>query len=174
MTTYYTFQNPVLSSAPMDVTHRIPDAKFASTLIEDIQAELSVPREPVHPQCCTLPPPCKTWIQFKPELSDCPTTYMSWKEATNGKVSGFEVGQKDSRIWVGSLNPMHYRRGQVSGALWPAESTQGHIRDRQLFAQYLQSTLYENSSPDLKRIDRIQDSYGAMVHRGIPIQYTSF
>jgi hypothetical protein len=174
MTAYYGINRPVLSSASMDVTHRVPDSKYSSTLAADMRQQLSTPNEPHMPACCIDPQPCKTWVQFKPEFSQCPTTFVTWKEATGGQVNGFEIGQKDSRIWVASLNDLQYRRGLVSGAQWEAESTRPHIRNRQIFAQYLQSTLYPNSSPDVKRIDRVADSYGALLHQYGKPQYTSF
>lgn len=173
MSAYYSFDHPLMSTAAMDVTHRSPDSKFGPSLIHDMRKQLSEPSLSETP-CCTKPQPCKTWVQWKPELSECPTTFVSWSDATGGKVKGFEIGQKDSRIWVASLDDLHYRRSLVSGALWEAESTRGHIRDRQLFAQYLQSTLYPNSSPDLKRIDNVGESYGVMLHRYGRPQYTSF
>lgn len=173
MSAYYSFDRPVLSTAAMDVTHRLPDSQLKPSLLQDMRQQLSAPPLDVTP-CCTKPQPCKTWVQWKPELSDCPTTYVSWSEATGGKVKGFEIGPKDSRIWVASLNDLQYRRSLVSGAEWAAESTRGHIRDRQLFAQYLQSTRYPNASPDVKRIANVGESYGAISHRYGKPQYTSF
>jgi hypothetical protein len=170
---YYGLHHPLLSAAIPEVLNRVPDADYKQTIINDIRKQFQEPEIDLTP-CCVKSQPCKTWIQWKPELSDCPQTYVSWSEATNGKVHGFEVGQKDSRIWVASLDPMRYNRGILTGARWPAESTQGHIRNRQAFAQYLQSTLYPNASPDLKRIDRVEDSYGVMLHRYGKPQYTSF
>lgn len=173
MSAYYSFNHPLLSTAAMDVTHRLPDSQYEPSLIHDMRQQLTTSPLNETP-CCIRPQPCKTWVQWKPELSECPITYVSWNEATNGKVKGFEIGQKDSRIWVANLDDLKYRRSLVSGAEWPAESTRGHIRDRQLFAQYLQSTLYPNSSPDLKRISNVGESYGAMLHRYGRPQYTSF
>jgi len=173
MSAYYSFDHPLLSTAAMDVTHRVPDAQFEPTLVQDMRTQLSEPRRPATP-CCTQPQPCHTWVQWKPELSECPTTYVSWRDATNNQVKGFEVGQKDSRIWVASLDDLQYRRSLVSGAEWWAPSTQGHIRNRQLFAQYLQSSYYKPSSPDLKRIGNVGESYGVLLHRYGRPQYTSF
>jgi hypothetical protein len=170
---YYGLNHPLISSAAPEVSHRVPDSQFASSIISDIQKELSTPPQEYTP-CCVKPQPCKTWIQWKPELSECPQTFVSWSDATNGKVRGFEVGAKDSRIWVADLDALHYRRSLVSGAEWAAESTQSHIRNRQAFAQYLQSTLYPNSSPDVKRIGRVEDAYGVILHRYGNPQYTSF
>ena len=177
MSAYYSFQKPLLTPAPMDVNHRIPDSRYKSILAQTMADELNTPvpdRGQQIPQTCELPQPCKTWIQFKPELSECPATFVSWKEATNGKVNGFEIGQKDSRIWVASLDDLMYRRSMVSGAIWESESTKPHIRNRQLFAQYLQSTMYPTSSPHEKRIDSIRDSYGVLLHQYGRPQYTSF
>jgi len=176
MSAYYSFQKPLLTSAPMDVRHRVPDNQFKSILAQTMSDELNTPVNTYqqNAQTCEYPQPCKTWIQFKPQLSECAATFVSWKDATDGRVDGFEIGQKDSRIWVASLNNLMYRRSMVSGAEWEAESTKPHIRNRQLFAQYLQSTLYPNSSPHEKRIDNINDSYGVLLHRYGKPQYTSF
>ena len=175
MSAYYGFQKQLYSAAPMDVNKRIPDNKFKSILAQTMLDELNTPVNPYpQPQTCEFSQPCKTWIQFKPTLSECPASFVSWKDATNGKYTGFEVGQKDSRIWVASLNDLMYRRSMVSGAIWEAESTKPHIRNRQLFAQYLQSTQYPNSSPHEKRVENIRDSYGVILHQYGKPQYTSF
>jgi hypothetical protein len=175
MSAYYGFQKPLYSSAPVDVNRRIPDNNFKSILAQTMSDELNTPTDLYpQPQTCELPQPCKTWIQFKPELSECPASFVSWKDATDGKHIGFEIGQKDSRIWVADLDALMYRRSMVSGAIWEAESTKPHIRNRQIFAQYLQSTLYPNSSPHEKRIEGIRDSYGVLLHQYGKPQYTSF
>jgi hypothetical protein len=175
MSAYYSFQKPLLTSAPMDVEHRIPDNNYKSILEHTMADELNTPKNHYsNAQTCEFPQPCKTWIQFKPTLSECAATFVSWKDATNGRVNGFEIGQKDSRIWVASLDDLMYRRSMVSSAQWEAESTKPHIRNRQLFAQYLQSTLYPNSSPHEKRIESIRDSYGVLLHQYGKPQYTSF
>lgn len=173
MTTWYGFQKPELSADPMNVTERVPDEDFSATIKDQVQQQFDSPKVNFIP-CCTKTQPCPTWIQFKPQLGECPTTFMSWGELTNGQYESFEVGQKDSRIWVGSLQAPAYNRRLISGAEWEAESTRGHIRARQGFAQYLQSTLFPNTSPHEKSISRVADSYGAIVHRMGPPQFTTF
>jgi len=170
---YYGLNHPLYSAAIPEVLNRVPDIDYKQSIINEMRQQLTEPEVNIT-QCCVKSQPCKTWIQWKPEFSDCPQTFVSWSDATNGKIQSFEIGQKDTRIMVATLDPILYNRGILTGAEWPAESTQGHIRNRQAFAQYLQSTLYPNSSPDVKRIDRVQDSYGAILHRYGKPQYTSF
>ena len=214
MSVYYSFQHPSYTPQAMDPTHRVPDALFKPTLEAQMRDQMNSPTYELTPTC-TMPPPCRTWIQFKPELSECPTTFVHWNNVltntslsrpntkypqdlpmnqkqishpsvapSSGAVVGnvpstyvdLEIGQKDSRIWVADLNPVHYNRGLISSAEWWPEATKPHIRNRQLFAQYLQSTMYKKSSPNEKRIDRVEDSYAVMRHKFGPngIQYTSF
>jgi hypothetical protein len=175
MTTYHSFQSKEFDREMMDPNQRVEDHQFIPILKSEIQNQFNQPRVE-YTNCCTRPQPCHTWIQYKPQLSECPITYLSWAEATHGKVTGAEIGKKDSRIWVADLNPMHYNRALIDGSIWWAESTKPHIRNRQAFAQYLQSTLYPQSSPHEKKISRIEDAYAVLTHKFGPnvIQYTSF
>lgn len=174
MSAYYGFQRPVVSTAPPDVTRRVPDGKFSSTLVADMRAAWETPGPPTVIPTCQSPQPCQTWVQFKPQLSECGPTFVSWREATQGQVPGVEIAPRDSKQWIADLNEMHYRRALVSGAIWEAESTRSHIRNRQLMAQYLQSTLYPQSSPHEKRLDGVRDAYGVLVRQYGAPQYTSF
>jgi len=175
MSAWYGFNHTQFNPSMMDPTKRVPDQAFNFTLTQQAQQAFSTPQEEIVP-VCVKEPPCKTWIQWKPQLSECGPTFLSWHQLTDGKVNGYEVGEKDTRIWVANLNPGHYSRGLISSAEWWNESTTPHIRNRQLFAQYLQSTLYPNYSPHEKKINHIGDSYAALRHRFGPngIQYTSF
>jgi hypothetical protein len=175
MSAYYSFHHPKFSPAEMDPNKRLPDAKFAPSLAQQMHDSLNV--QPVnYIPCCTKPEPCQTWIQYKPEYSGCAPTWVSWADATGGKIHNVEIGEKDSRIWVANLSPLHYWRAVTTGAEWTAESTEPHIRNRQLFANYLQSSLYPTSRPYEKRIDNPSESYVALRQRYGPnfAQYTTF
>ena len=175
MSVFYGFHHPNLSPSLLNPSQRVPDQAFNYTLQEQAKQVFNSPREEIIP-VCVKNPPCKTWIQFEPQLSQCGPTFMSWNQLTDGKVNSVEIGEKDTRIWVADLNAVHYGRGVVSGAQWWAESTGPHVRNRQLFAQYLQSTHYPNYSPHEKKINNVGESYAALKHRFGPngIQYTSF
>lgn len=178
MTTYYSFHPKYTdeTSSLTDKSRRVPDQYYNQTLANSMQTALQAPPIDIIP-CCTKSQPCQTWIEWKPEYSECAPTWISWHDATGGKFNGAEVGSKDSRIWVANLNPEHYWRRTISGAEWWAESTKPHIRNRQMFAQYLQSTLYPNSSPHEKRIDSPNESYAVLSRRlqnSGGIQYTTF
>ena len=175
MSAWYGFNKTPLSPEIMNPLGRVPDEAYNFTLAQQAQQVFEAPKEDIVPTC-TQNPPCKTWIQWKPQQSECPATFMSWSQLTDGKIKGYEIGEKDTRIWVSNLNALHYGRGLISGAEWWAESTTPHVRNRQLFAQYLQSTLYPNYSPHEKKINNIGDSYAALRHRfgSGAIQYTSF
>lgn len=175
MTTYYSFQQPIISPDLMDPNHRVPDDRYRASIAGQVRQSLNEPKEEIVP-VCTKAPPCKTFISWKPTLSECPTTFMSWHDLTDGKINGVEIGQKDSRIWVSNLDSRKYGRGVISGAEWWSESTQPHIRNRQLFVQYLNSTKYPKSSPHEKRIENVDDTYVMLQHKygNNAIQYTTF
>jgi len=175
MSAWYGFNHNPLPHEIMNPSNRIPDAVYDASIITQIKKGFQQP--PVKSiQSCVDSPPCKTWVEWQPSYSECPPTWISWGDATNGLVDNVEIGQKDSRIWIGDLSPAHYNRGLVSGAQWWSESTKPHIRNRQMFAQYLQATLYPNSSPHEKRLDSIKDAYPMLLHKygQNAIQYTSF
>lgn len=175
MTTWYGFNHARYGPDPMDPATRVPDARLPNTVAQSVRKQLEIAPEEIIP-ACVKNPPCKTWIQWKPTLSGCAPTWLSWHDLTNGQIDGVEIGQKDTRIWVSNLSAMQYNRALLDGSQWWAESTQPHIRDRQMFVQYLQSTLFPNMSPHEKQIDRVEDSYAMLRHRYGPndIQYTTF
>lgn len=174
MTTHYGFQKTVLGTAPMDVTHRSPPAPhLAQSLLHSLKDSLTVPRLHAVPTC-VADQPCPTWVQYRPQWSDCAPTFVSWKEVTDNAQPSVELAPRDSRLWVADLNEMHLRRSMLSGAQWEAESTQGHIRNRQLWLQYLHSTLYPQSSPHEKRIDGVGETSAALARRFGPPQFTTF
>jgi hypothetical protein len=175
MSAWYGFNRPEYGPDLQDPARRVPDERFAGTVSEQVEFQLTTPQERIIP-CCTKPQPCHTWIQWKPQFSECPATFMPWNQLSNGKLTSAEIGQKDTRIWVADLDAMHYARGLLVGAEWWAESTKPHIRNRQQFAQYLQSTLFPSSTPHEKPVDRVEDAYAMLQHKYGPnaILYTTF
>lgn len=181
MSNYYTFrqkygldgQSPY---EPMDSTNAIPGSSFAPSLALDMKHELqkqSSHKKPKHPRCCVKPKPCKTWVSFKPEYAGCGDTFVSWSKATDGKYKGCELAPRNARFWVADKRPEIYERSIISGAQWHPEPY-AYPHARQLFAQFLHSTKYPDSSPNEKRIDSIDDAYCILKKKyGVP-QYTSF
>ena len=136
---------------------------------------------PRMPSCCMGTPPCNTQVSYRPRYGGCGDMWMTWDQASGGRymsednppIKAYEIGQKADGIWVANLGPLHYEQSILRGAEWHAE-TSTHPRARQLFAQFLMSTLNPQSDPHTKKIDSLADSYPSLVCRYGPMQYTSF
>lgn len=117
--------------------------------------------------CCVDNPPCKTWVSYRPRYSGCGNMSVRWDQLKSrdpsapcnafSQGSNFEVGAKAPGIWVADLNPIHLQHAMQHGAEWWGESA-AHPRARQLFTQFLVSTLPPQSDPNTKRIDNYQDT----------------
>jgi hypothetical protein len=176
MTTYYSFhKGNDLPPMCHNNSNSFYSNQLPSIVSAHIQHELSSPTIPLT-LTCTQPPPCQTWVQWKPQYKNLPVSYFSWKDITNGKIDQVEIGKKIPEIWNQDISSVQYQRSLVSGAEWWSESTGKHIHNRPLFTQYLYSSYYPKSSPHEKSIDHIGDSLAVLQHQigENNIQYTSF
>lgn len=187
MAEYYTFENKYPEGTrPSDPLRALPPTTAQPVLANVMRntmhkSEEEMKNRPRIGSCCMGAQPCKTWVSYRPRYAGCGNMWMTWDQATNGKymsdpdpsMRAYEIGEKAEGIWVANLNPVHYHQSLIRGAEWHAEMSD-HPKARQLFAQFISSTLNPQSDPNTKRIDRIADTLPAITCKYGKPQYTSF
>lgn len=130
-------------------------------------------------KCQTRPEPCDTqFITFQPRFPGCAPEFVSWKDVDrhpreDPPLSVFEVGRKNPAIWVADLNPIHYRHQLIHGGKWYPEMSR-HPHARQLWLQYLTSTLPPQSDAYTKVLNNPQESLPALQSKYGRMQFVSF
>lgn len=189
MAEYYTFGTKFPEGVtPQNVLEKVPpnmtQPLMADRMRQGLNRSYEEGSERLHPgNCCVDNPPCKTWVSYKPRYGGCGNMWMRWDQLRsrdpaapcNALSNGdnFEVGKKAPGIWVADLNPLHYQRAVLSGAEWWSEMA-AHPQARQLFTQFITSTLPPQSDPNTKRIDTMSDTLAYTSCKYGRPQFTSF
>lgn len=129
-------------------------------------------------ECNTHNEPCNThFVTFQPRFPGCAPEFVSWKDmkqsSNHSSSSVFEVGRKNPAIWVADLNPLHYRHQLLHGGQWHPEMSR-HPHARQLWLQYLTSTLPPQSDAYTKVLNHPQESLPAIQSKYGRTQFVSF
>ena len=163
MSSKYVSYHPKQPLPPSQHSTIVPDTK--SYLAREMYRSL-YPTCVYPEKCCTYNPPCPTYMEYQPLFPGCAPDFVSWKSILGEKeyykrAEQFEVGKKDPDIWVADLNPIHYRHQLLHSGKWYPEMSK-HPHARQLWMQYLTSTLPPQSSPYSKPLDHISESLPAI------------